>query len=246
MRTLGSEPALRFDVIDQGVGMTAEQVSRLFQPFSQADPATARRFGGTGLGLSISKRLAGMLGGTICVASTYGKGSTFSVTIETGSLDGVRMLTELEADCPGQRTSTPLGIAATLDCRVLLADDSPDNQELVAHVLRSSGAEVMVTDNGAAAVQLALAARDDGRPFDVILMDMQMPILDGYDATQQLRASGYWGPIVGLTAHAMPDELARCLATGCDAYLTKPIDGRLLELVARYARPRDGAASRAP
>jgi Amt family ammonium transporter len=236
VRTLGSGPALRFDVIDQGIGMTAEQLARLFRPFTQADASTARRFGGTGLGLTISKRLAEMLGGTICVTSTPGQGSTFSVTVDTGPLEGVRMLRLLDDTSSLERVSTPLVGARALDCRVLLADDCPDNLDLVAYVLRASGATVMVADNGAMAVELALAKRDDGKPFDVIVMDMQMPILDGYDATRQLRASGYAGPIIALTAHAMPDELERALAVGCNAYATKPIDGRLLELIAGCAK----------
>ncbi len=236
VRPLGGEATLRFDVIDQGIGVTAEQIARLFSPFTQADPATARRFGGSGLGLSISKRLAEMLGGTITIASTPGQGSTFSVTIETGPLDGVPMHSERNVDLPCPLDNNPLKVASQLDARVLLADDSPDNQSLVAYVLRASGADVMVADNGAAAVELALAACEDGRPFDVILMDMQMPILDGYGATRQLRDLGYTGAIIALTAHAMPDALERCRAVGCNASITKPIDGRLLELVAHYSR----------
>ena len=120
----------------------------------------------------------------------------------------------------------------------MLADDSPDNQDLVSHVLRRSGADVMVADNGAMAVQLALGARAEGRPFDVILMDMQMPILDGYEATSRLRASGYTGAIIAFTAHVMPEELERSLAVGCNAYATKPIDGRLLKLIRQFVPNR--------
>ncbi len=236
--TLGGEPTLRFDVVDHGIGMTAEQVARLFCPFTQADNATARRFGGSGLGLTISKRLAEMLGGTITIASTPGQGSTFSVTIGTGPLEGVKMLSENEVVPASSASSRPLRATQPLAAHVLLADDSPDNQSLVAYVLRASGADVMVADNGAAAVELASAAWEDGHPFDVILMDMQMPILDGYEATRQLRDRGYDGPIVALTAHAMPDELDRCQAAGCNTHITKPIDGRLLELVAAYGRNR--------
>jgi signal transduction histidine kinase len=238
VRPLGGEPNLRFDVIDQGIGMTSEQVARLFRPFTQANTDTARRFGGSGLGLSISKRLAEMLGGTITIASTPGQGSTFSVTIETGSLDGVRMLTQCDTELNRPAEPRPLMNKVKLSARVLLADDSPDNQSLVAYVLRASGAEVMVTDNGAAAVELAMASRVDGHPFDVILMDMQMPILDGYEATRRLRDRGYTGPIIALTAHAMPDALERCRAVGCNAYVSKPIDGRLLELIAQYGQSK--------
>jgi signal transduction histidine kinase len=236
--TLGGEPTLRFDVVDHGIGMTAEHVGRLFSPFTQADAATARRFGGSGLGLTISKRLAEMLGGTITIASTLGRGSTFSVTIGTGPLEGVKMLSEHEIASATVVDSKPLVAARPLTAHVLLADDSPDNQSLVAYVLRASGADVMVTDNGAAAVELALAGVENGHPFDVILMDMQMPILDGYEATRQLRDCGYRGPIVALTAHAMVEELDRCQAAGCDTYITKPIDGRLVELIADFVRAR--------
>jgi CheY-like chemotaxis protein len=242
VRTLGREPAMRFDVIDQGIGMTSEQVSRLFQPFSQADTSTARRFGGSGLGLSISKRLAEMLGGTVSIASTPGRGSTFSVTIDTGSLDGIRMLPRIDDSFPPERDNKPLLSGSRLNCRILLADDSPDNQDLVAHVLRQCGAEVMVADNGAMAVDLALASLHDGRPYQVILMDMQMPILDGYDATRELRSQHYRGPIIALTAHAMPDAIQRCFAVGCDECVTKPIDGHLLELVIHYAALDDNRA----
>jgi signal transduction histidine kinase/CheY-like chemotaxis protein len=235
VRTLGRDPALRFDVIDQGIGMTAQQLARMFQPFTQADASTARRFGGTGLGLSISKRLAEMLGGTISVASTPGVGSTFSVTVDAGPLEGVDMVSTFEESSPRDDTPQLRYGQLQLQGRVLLADDSPDNQELVSFVLRKCGAEVMVADNGGVAVELALAARCEGRPFDVILMDMQMPILDGYEAVTELRAQEYRGAIIALTAHAMPEELERCLAVGCNCYVTKPIDGRLLDAVARYA-----------
>jgi CheY-like chemotaxis protein len=236
VRTLGREAALRFDVVDQGIGMTAEHVAKLFTPFTQADASTARRFGGTGLGLSISRRLAEMLGGTICVASTPGKGSTFSVTIDSGPLDGVPMTSGAEDVRPAEpATSVPYPTVA-LHGRILLADDSPDNQELVAYVMRKSGAEVVVVGDGRMAVEQALAAWKQGRPFDAVLMDMQMPVLDGYEATRQLRARGYAGPIIALTAHAMADELQRCLDAGCNACATKPIDGRVLTLVDEFIR----------
>ncbi len=180
--------ALRFDIVDQGIGMTSEQVAKLFVPFTQADATTARRFGGTGLGLTISMRLAEMLGGTIWVESTPGHGSTFSVTIATGPLDGVRMLSRPNESLPTERATRSLTGDVTLNCRVLLAEDSPDNQDLVSFVLSKCGAEVHVADNGAIAVELALAAAAAGKAFDVILMDMQMPVLDGYDASRQLRA----------------------------------------------------------
>ncbi len=222
----GAEPYIQFDVIDTGLGMTEEQAGKLFQAFSQADSSTTRKFGGTGLGLNISKRLAQMLGGDIAVESRPGEGSVFRVTVATGSLDGVRMV-----DGPAVLTiarpdpsAAPSGEVDRLDCRILLAEDGPDNQRLISHVLKKAGAEVTVTENGKLAVDAALSARDQGDPFDVILMDMQMPVMDGYEAAGLLRRRGYTGPIIALTAHAMASDRQRCLDTGCDDYATKPIN----------------------
>jgi len=236
------QSALRFDVVDRGIGMTAEQIERLFQPFTQADASTARKYGGSGLGLMISKRLAETLGGDIRVESQMGGGSTFSVTIPTGPLDRVRMVSN-PGDTPAvERTNKPLTGAVKLDCNILLAEDSPDNQDLVTFVLEKCGARVTVVENGADAVAQALAAQNENRPFDVILMDMQMPVLDGYGASRQLRHEGYNGPIIALTAHAMQDDLQRCLDAGCNGFATKPIDGRLLELIAAHVRVASPAA----
>jgi CheY-like chemotaxis protein len=119
-----------------------------------------------------------------------------------------------------------------------LAEDGPDNQRLIAHILRRAGAEVAVAENGQVAFDLALAAQRAGHPFDVILMDMQMPVVDGYQATQELRRAGYGGPIIALTAHAMMEDRQKCLDAGCNDYTTKPIDRTvLLECVAKYLAP---------
>ncbi len=233
---------LRFDVIDTGIGLAARHITQLFQPFTQADSSMTRKFGGTGLGLTISKRFAQMLGGDIFVESVPGQGSTFRLTIETGPLDDVpRVASENNGDLPAPRmagdcAATGCGADVPAGCRLLLAEDGPDNQRLIAWILKKAGAEVTVAENGRIAVDEALAAQDRDRPFDVILMDMQMPVMDGYLATRELRSRGYAGPIIALTAHAMPEDRKKCLDAGCTDYATKPIDRRrLLELVAAYA-----------
>jgi signal transduction histidine kinase/ActR/RegA family two-component response regulator len=242
-RLLGAgsgEPMMQFDVSDTGIGMTEAQIARLFRPFTQADESITRKHGGTGLGLAISKRLAQQLGGDISVVSAPGKGSTFSVTVRTGSLDGVELIDwPRESQILAGGCKPPATSLAALDCRILLAEDGPDNQRLIALFLKKAGAEVVVADNGRAAYEAAMAARDDGNPFDVILMDMQMPVMDGYDATAMLRQVGYAGPIIALTAYAMKEDRERCLKVGCNEYTAKPVDReRLISLVARYAPQR--------
>jgi len=229
---------LQFEVTDTGIGMSEEQVANLFQPFSQVDGSTSRRFGGTGLGLAISKRLAEALGGTIEVHSAPGKGSTFSVTIDPGPLEGIGVLHPTEAVAsPAAPGAAPAGEGKIALCaRVLLAEDGPDSQRLISLVLKKAGADVTSVENGQLALEAALAARDAGNLFDVILMDIQMPVMDGYEATRALRDRGYTGPIIALTAHAMTGDRQRCLDAGCDDYAAKPIDRRqLLATVARWA-----------
>ncbi len=235
-----SDPKLQIDVVDSGIGMTDAQQSKLFQPFVQADASTTRKFGGTGLGLTISKRLAELLGGDLDVTSSLGKGSCFSVSLSTGTLDDVRWMDDpTEAESLDNSDSKQASSDVRLDCRVLLAEDGPDNQRLISFVLKANGAIVTVAENGQIAFDLAMAARDDGSPFNVILMDMQMPVLDGYEAAAKLRKAGYTLPIIALTAHAMASDRAKCMDAGCDDYTTKPIDRKhLIALVDQYASQR--------
>jgi len=237
-----AKPRLAFEVSDTGVGMTPEQMLSIFRPFAQGDTSTTRRFGGTGLGLTISKRLAKMLGGDIVGHSEPGKGSTFLVTAGTGPLQGVRMLenvSEIILDAPAESDQAPVESDIVLAGRILLAEDGADNQRLVVYILRRHGAVVEVAENGQVALDLVRRADEAGAPFDCILMDMQMPVLDGYGATTRLRREGCTLPIIALTAHAMRGDRERCIQAGCTDYLTKPIDrGQLVQVVARYLEAR--------
>jgi CheY-like chemotaxis protein len=247
---------LQFDVADTGIGMTAAQIARLFEPFMQVDASCSRTYGGTGLGLAISRRLARMLDGDISVTSMPGAGSVFRLEIAAGpvaainAVDRASFLPRSPDPETSERTfATDAAAAAEPEAaprsdrqlegmRILLAEDGPDNRLLVGHVLRAAGADVAFAENGRAAVDCAREAVRDGAPFDVILMDMQMPVLDGYAATRELRAGGFDGPIVALTAHAMADDRQKCLDAGCDDYASKPINRpELLAILARHARP---------
>ncbi|MGE0479292.1 MAG: PAS domain S-box protein [Phycisphaerae bacterium] len=238
---------LRFDVIDSGVGIASEQQARIFEPFTQADSSTTRRFGGTGLGLMISKRLAQILGGDVTLAeSRVGVGTTFRATIAADPVATTGARVELTPPTAWTRdladAEPPSGPSTLRGCRILLAEDGPDNRRLVAHVLRRAGAEVAVVENGRAAVDETLAAARAGRSFDALVTDMQMPIMDGYQAARLLRAAGYAGPIIALTAHAMASDRETCIECGCTDYVSKPIDrGRLLSQIAAAIATRRAA-----
>ena len=239
-----AHPLLGFKITDTGIGMSDEQVARVFNPFSQADTSTTRKFGGTGLGLAISRKLARLLGGDISVKSQVAKGSTFQLTVETGPLSGIKMLDSVSEatliEQPSSQTTpaTPNGtISEKLSCRILLVEDGPDNQRLISFILKKAGAEVVVADNGQIGVD---AVKDTDNPFDLILMDMQMPVMDGYEATRILREQGFDRPIIALTAHAMAGDREKCLAAGCDEYATKPINrATLIALVKNYISKGD-------
>ena len=230
----GRRMRLVIDIEDRGIGMTPSQLGLLFTPFQQADSSTTRRFGGTGLGLSISRRLAEAMDGEILVQSTYGAGSCFSLSVPLRMVDdNVPWLGINELESHAANEIEPVNRLAKLPVlmgRVLVADDCRDNQRVILHHLKQLGLETEVVENGDLAVERALSGR-----FDLILMDMQMPELDGYGAASSLRRSGYQGPIIALTAHAMIEDRERCLRAGCTDYLTKPVESRKLALaVARH------------
>jgi PAS domain S-box-containing protein len=227
------QSAVSVQVSDTGIGIRPDELSRLFQPFTQAESSTTRKFGGTGLGLAISRQIVTTLGGELTVHSAPGEGSTFTVTIPTGDIAGVNLLQSpgevIGEDETGARWTPGIGVLRGV--RILLAEDSIDNQALLCTVLGNVGADVEVVENGRLAIE-----RAESGAFDVVLMDMNMPEMDGYEATRRLRGGGYQHPILALTANAMSGDCEHCLAAGCDAHLAKPIDRKqLIEMVSQYA-----------
>jgi PAS domain S-box-containing protein len=225
-----SAPLLGMDVIDTGIGIAADKLGNMFQPFTQADSSITRRFGGTGLGLTISRRFARALGGDIVVTSEYGKGSVFSVTVATGAIEGARMVDQsaLAADA-AQESAGDEARYTFPPKRVLLVDDGPENRELVRLVLADTGLIVDEAENGQIAVDKASAAA-----YDLVLMDMQMPVMDGYTSTRTMRAKGMQMPIYALSANAMKEDEKAILEAGCTGFLTKPVNiDKLMETLVR-------------
>jgi signal transduction histidine kinase len=221
---------LLVDVSDSGIGLTPEQLDRLFEVFTQADESTTRRFGGTGLGLAISRQLARVLGGDIEVKSEPGVGSRFTASIECGPIVGAEMLRSLNESQLPTAVVPHLVNDVQLRGHILLAEDGRDNQRLLMNHLNGAGAQVTIAENGRIAVEMASA-----QPFDLILMDMQMPEMDGYTATAELRHRGFTIPIIALTANAMAEDRSKCLASGCTDYLSKPVNEEtLLRTVSRH------------
>ncbi len=226
-RDASGEACIRFDVADTGIGISEAVQAQLFQPFYQGDGSSRRRYGGTGLGLAISRKLARLLEGEIEVFSELGKGSTFRLTLPVG-----RQVAADASAAPvqhGENHRFPTAPSRfQLQGRILLCEDGPDNQRLISLLLQRAGAEVTVAENGQVGCDLVATAAAKGRPFDLVLMDMQMPVLDGYDAVRRLRAAGVDTPVVALTAHAMKGDRERCIQAGCDDYLAKPINRDVL------------------
>jgi CheY-like chemotaxis protein len=226
------EPMLLIDVIDTGIGIPADQAPLLFRPFQQGDSSTRRRFGGTGLGLAISRRLAQLLGGDISLVSEPGHGSTFSARVLAKP---IKAAARAHAEVTGPTRLDGI--------RLLLAEDGADTRRLVCIHLRRLGCSCMAVENGQLAVDMCLEAEKSDHPFDVVLMDMQMPVMDGYSACTFLRGKGYTRAIIALTAHAMEGDRERCVQSGCDDYVVKPINvTQLSRTISKHARKNNDLA----
>ena len=218
----GSDSLLEIRVTDSGVGIPADQLELIFEPFTQVDSSASRVHGGVGLGLSICKRIAEGMGGRIAVHSELGRGTRFELEIPVAPAARAPEAERAEADAQ-----------CLTGVRVLLADDCADNRRLIQHFLTSAGAQVTTAGDGREVVDTVLAAPG---AFDVIVMDMQMPELNGYDATRLLRDSGCDAPVLALTAHALAEHRDECLQAGCSGFLSKPVSRRdLVEAVRRMA-----------
>lgn len=214
-------PTLEFEVSDTGIGVPEEKLQAIFEPFVQADSSTRRDFGGAGLGLTISQRLARMLGGDVVARSNPDRGATFTASVSLGEAKPPPVL---PTSVLSESIDSLLQRLHARKWKALLVEDSADNQRLITYHLKKCGAEVEVAANGAQGVEAALDASANGKAYDVIFMDMQMPVMDGYEAVAELRKQGYSGWVIALTAHAMKGDRQKCLQAGCDDYATKPID----------------------
>ena len=220
---------LQFVVQDEGIGIPKVLMPRLFQPFTQADASLTRKFGGTGLGLAIAKHLAALMGGDITVQSEEGAGTTFYVTfafdvtrrqLDSVTFSGIVLVNEFAKPLAGMN--------------ILVVEDGKVNQIVITTILQDAGAVVQTAENGKLGIE-AVEASVQG--FDVILMDMQMPVMDGYEATSRLRQSGFTKPIIAVTAHALTGDMEKTLQVGCDAYMNKPVDrNKLIKAILKHAQ----------
>ena len=216
-------------ISDTGIGMRQADIEKVFAPFEQADNSTTRRFGGTGLGLTITHRIVGLMGGSLRAESVEGQGSSFEVRLPYVPLAAAPAETEPEG-ADGEPGTRLTGI------RVLVAEDNEVNQMVLEDHLCSEGAEVTLVDNGQAAIDCVLAK--GAAAFDVVLMDVQMPVMDGHTATRLLGGIAPDLPVIGQTAHALDEERAACLAAGMVDHLAKPIEPEaMVRSILRHRRP---------
>ncbi|QTN27544.1 response regulator [Rhodoferax sp. AJA081-3] len=232
---------LRFAVRDSGIGLTREQAEKLFQNFQQADTSTTRKYGGTGLGLSITKILATQMGGEVGVDSVPGVGSTFWFTARLGLGSDAPRLGSVRGEVA--HTAIPQALRAIHGAHVLLVEDNALNQQVASELLRDVGLVVDIADDGRMACDRVAQAWADGRPYDLVLMDLQMPVMDGLDAAREIRSQpqGLTIPIVAMTANAMASDRENCLAAGMVDFVAKPIDpDDLFRALLRWIAPVHG------
>jgi CheY-like chemotaxis protein len=229
LESTGKRQFIRFDVEDTGIGIPPERQSVIFESFAQADGSTTRKFGGTGLGLTITRNIAELLDGTVTLVSEEGKGSVFTLLIPYDSSEvskGERQHRLVEQMDEGQQP-----VSEYMTGHILVAEDSPGNKVLVETLLRKLGFEVTIVNNGREAVDKVKAACN----YDLILMDMQMPDMNGFEATRILRQEGYTLPIIAFTAFAMKGDEEKCIEAGCDDYLAKPVNKKkLTAMLSKY------------
>jgi len=226
---------LRVDVVDTGIGIAPEDVQAIFQPFVQVAEKSSYR-SGVGLGLAISRSLARALGGDLSVQSELGRGSRFTLTLRANDAASIGLTNPADYERQGfePSRSNSFGEVDWRSCHILVAEDTRANQFLIRRMLEPSGASLEFVDNGERAVTEVLSAAESGKPYDLVLMDMQMPVQSGYEATRRIRAAGMDVPIVALTAAAMEGDRERCISSGCTNYLSKPIArDKLLNVVSQ-------------
>ena len=227
---------LFFTVIDSGIGLTEEQKDKIFDAFTQADTSTTRKYGGTGLGLSLSKQFAEKMGGTITVESLQGLGSQFCLNISTGKIDQNQLITG-EPELPDKIDNIiyQYDHSCSVEGSILIAEDNEDNQQLLSILLSDTGAEITFVKNGQETIDKTRL-----KTYDLILMDMQMPVMGGIEATEILRQSNYTNPIIALTANAMQSDYDACVEAGCDDFLTKPINkDKLFQAIYKHLKVQD-------
>lgn len=237
---------LQFSVTDTGIGIPAEKLKHIFEPFAQADSSTSRSYGGTGLGLTLSHKLAQLLGGNLTVQSTLNQGSVFSVTLNLGTDPGLQpdagLGFDVQSESPGTESSAHQGLAQQpppSQGTVLLVDDTPEIRRLFTYLLNKMGLEVKAASNGKDALEQVTAAEAQNQSFDLVMMDMQMPVMSGYEAVRILREQDNPVPVIAITAHALVSDREKCLEAGCTDYLSKPVKfDQLFEMVQRYLPAR--------
>ena len=237
-------PMLYISVNDTGIGIEEDHLRSIFKPFSQTDPTLTRQYGGVGIGLAVARQTAEQLNGSISVKSQFGQGSTFTFvfpgqivepTPQERSDAQSSVILPMKKPVPLDSQSASYMQPPLAGCRILVVDDTKVNQIVIVTQLEKFGAVVRMAEDGQIGIDKIAEAEANGKPFDVILMDMQMPVLDGYEATRQLRANGYSKPIIAVTAHALPEDRAKTLEAGCNEYIPKPVDfARIIEVIKMF------------